>query len=44
MTGTLVNAAAVAAGVIFAAIPVFLYQGAITLLAGALEPLFAGLP
>lgn len=29
-------------GVIFSAVPVFLYQGAITLLAGLLEPLLAG--
>ncbi|MEG0768524.1 MAG: DUF554 domain-containing protein [Ruthenibacterium sp.] len=29
-------------GVIFAAVPVFLYQGCITLLAGALEPVLAG--
>lgn len=39
---SVVLAATMGPGVIFAAIPVFLYQGAITLLAGALEPLLAG--
>lgn len=39
---SVVLAATMGPGVIFAAIPVFLYQGAITFLAGALEPLLAG--
>lgn len=39
---SVVLAATMGPGVIFSAIPVLLYQGAITLLAGALEPLLAG--
>lgn len=39
---SVVLAATMGPGVIFAAVPVFLYQGAITLLAGALEPLLSG--
>jgi len=39
---SVVLAATMGPGVIFAAVPVLLYQGAITLLAGAVEPLLAG--
>ncbi len=39
---SVVLAATLGPGVIFSAVPVFLYQGGITLLAGLLEPLLAG--
>ncbi len=39
---SVVLAATMGPGVIFAAVPVLLYQGAITLLAGAIEPLLTG--
>lgn len=39
---SVVLAAALGPGVIFASIPVLLYQGALTLLAGVLEPFLAG--
>ena len=37
----MVFASALGIGVVFAAVPLFLYQGAITILAGTLSPLFS---
>ena len=38
---SMVFASALGIGVVFAAVPLFLYQGAITILAGTLSPLFS---